>query len=77
VLYLSGSTLKTMFNLRNDVAAHEGKLNYLKNQNDDLECKLNWLQTRDDYVKYLARKKLGLVEPGEVKLYITENELQN
>ena len=72
VLYLSGSTLKTIFNLKNDVISHEEKLCKLKKNNEEFTRKLEWLESRDEYVKYMARKKLGLVEPEEVKYYIIE-----
>jgi cell division protein FtsB len=72
VLYLSGSTLKTMFNLKSDVSSYEEKLSKLKKGNEEFACELEWLESKDEYVKYLARKKLGMVEPDEVKYYILE-----
>ncbi len=73
VLYLSGSTLKTIINLKNEVSLYEEKLVILKTYNEELFCKLKWMDTQDDYVKYIVRKRLGFVEPDEIKFYIIES----
>lgn len=73
IVYLSGSTLKSVFNLKNEVDSCEKKLDTLKTQNIEIARELNWIESTDDYIKYLARKKLGFVEPDEIKFYIVES----
>jgi len=74
VVYLSGSNIKNILNLKKEVSFYEAKLKSIKEDNSRLEKEISWMQNNDDYVKYLAKKKLGLVEPGEIKYYLVEKE---
>ncbi|MFH1414470.1 MAG: septum formation initiator family protein [Elusimicrobiota bacterium] len=73
VLYLSGSTLKHIFNMKNEVASYEEKLNTLKEWNGNTENELKWMETEEDYMKFIARKDLGFVEEDEMKFFIVES----
>lgn len=70
VVYLSSSNIKTIFRLNKKISFYEDKLEMLKKENRQIENELKWIKTEDDYIKYLAMKKLGLVSPGEIKYYL-------
>lgn len=73
-LYLSGSSLKAIFNLKNEVSFHEERLIYLKTYNKRTSQEFQWLQKEEEYIKYLARKRLGFIEPDEVKFFIVMSD---
>jgi cell division protein FtsB len=72
VLYLSSSTLKNIFSLKAESVAYERRLQRLKEENKDLNRKFEWVETEEDYIKFVAKDRLGLVEPGEKKMYIVD-----
>ncbi|MGM0440960.1 MAG: FtsB family cell division protein [Elusimicrobiota bacterium] len=74
VVLFSGSNFKTIFNLNEDINFYEKKLSMLKEENDRLEKELEWVKNEEDYIKYIARKRLGLVEPEEMKFYLVEEK---
>lgn len=77
VLIFSGSTLKTIISLKEEADYFVKELNDLKNQNIKLSNEIKWIASNGEYVKYLAKKNLGLLEPGEVKFYIVEESDNN
>ena len=72
VLYLSSSTLKTIFSLKSEAVSYERKLENIKSDNENLQRELKWSESEEGYVKYMVKDHLGLVEPGEKKLYIVD-----
>ncbi len=68
----SGSNLKTIFNLKEDIDSYQDKLTMLEKENEHIRKEIEWIKTEDDYVKFIARTRLGLVESGEMKFYIVE-----
>jgi cell division protein FtsB len=74
VIYLSGSTIKSILSLKDEVSEHKEKLSSLKNQNAEIERNLTLIKSSDEYIKHFAKKKLGMVEPGEAKFYIVVRE---
>ncbi|MFC2062133.1 septum formation initiator family protein [Elusimicrobiota bacterium] len=75
-IYFSGSNIKNILRLKEKVTSYEERLAMLKKNNTDLLEELKWIKTEEDYLKFLARKKLGLVEPGEFKYYIIDKNPQ-
>ena len=73
VLYLSSSTLKTIFSLKSESVSYERKLEDIKKDNKNLQQQLKWAESEEGYVKYMVKEHLGLVEPGEKKLYIVDS----
>jgi cell division protein FtsB len=71
-VYFSSSNIKNILNLKQRVSSYEEKLEMLKKENKRLARELEWVETEEDYIKYLARKKLGLVEPYEIKYFLVE-----
>ncbi|MFW6134090.1 MAG: FtsB family cell division protein [Elusimicrobiota bacterium] len=77
LVYFSGSNIKNILTLKNEIKTYQKKLEMLKKENKEIEKEINWIKNEEDYIKYLARKKLGLIEPGEIKFYIKEKEETN
>ena len=73
VLYLSSSTLRTIFSMKSEAVYYERKLENIKNDTENLKRELKWSESEEGYVKYMVKDHLGLVEPGEKKLYIVDN----
>ena len=73
VLYLSSSTLRTIFSMKSEAVYYESKLENIKNDTENLKRELKWSESEEGYVKYMVKDHLGLVEPGEKKLYIVDN----
>ncbi len=59
--------------MKNEASLYEDKLSGLKKDNEGISRELCWIESEKDYVKYVARKKLGFVDPDEIKFYIVEN----
>ena len=45
----------------------------IRAENEKMQEEIELIRTEADYVKYLAKKRLGLVEPGEIKYYVSES----
>ncbi|MBN2407263.1 MAG: septum formation initiator family protein [Elusimicrobia bacterium] len=74
VIYLSSTNIKSILKLREEITSYEQKLSMLKKKNSEMLQEVEWIRTRDDYVKFLAKKRLGLVEPGEIKYYLVTKD---
>lgn len=74
VIYFSGSNIKSILKFKEDIASYEEKLDMLQEENKKIAKELKWIETQDDYIKYLAKKRLGLVEPDEIKFYLVLDE---
>lgn len=74
VVLFSGSNFKTIFNLREEIDFYKQRLSKIEKENKKLEKELEWIENEEDYVKFIARERLGLVEPGEMKFYVVEEK---
>ena len=74
IVYFSGSNIKNILKLKEEVVSYEKNLQMLERENERLTQELKWIESEEDYIKYLARKKLGLVEPGEIKFFLIDSD---
>ncbi|MDA3792932.1 MAG: septum formation initiator family protein [Elusimicrobia bacterium] len=72
VIIFSVSNFKNIIKLKEDKDYYREKTAMLDKKNAELKQKLEWIKTEDDYVKFIARERMGLVEPGEIKFYLKE-----
>ena len=74
VVLLSGTNIKAILKLRSEVILNEKKLARLQEKNEIMAKELKWMKSQDDYIKFVAKKNLGMVEPGETKIYLISED---
>ncbi len=71
---LSSSGIRNILQLHSEIERIEERLEAMEKENERLRQELEWIETEDEYLEYLARKRLGLIKPGETKYYIVPGE---
>ncbi len=74
VILFSISNFKNIIKLKEDENYYREKIAMLEERNATLKQNLEWIKTKEDYVKFIARQRMGLVEPGEIKFYLKEEK---
>ncbi|MEA3506109.1 MAG: septum formation initiator family protein, partial [Elusimicrobiota bacterium] len=63
IILFSASNFRNILKLREDQRYYRKKIASLEKQNAELQQQLEWIKTQEDYVKFIARKRMGLVAP--------------